>query len=398
LKSRVAVLRVTPDRILTDIDRLVDLAGVSSALAAGKTTILKDNISWHFPFPAANTTPWQLEGTIQALARRGFRDQVCVQNKTVVTNAFKGEDLNHYVPIFKRYQVPVLYNFKDEDMSWVRYEPKARMRVLKRIYPEGIYVPDFFFGKNIVHLPTTKCHIYTTTTGAMKNAFGGLLNTRRHYTHSWIHETLVDLLAIQKEMHPGIFAIMDGTTAGNGPGPRTMFPVVKNVMLASADQVAIDAVSAKMMGFDPLSIDYIRLAHEDRLGVGDPRNIEITGDVDAANENWHFHVGKNLVRIGGGDLIWFGPLKRFQKLFFHTPLVNGFILASDVYHDFYRWPLVDRRVFERWCETTEWGQMFLRYAQIGPQGHLSSVALAKEEPLAATSPHETTVPASSRIH
>ena len=106
---------------------------------AGKTTILKDNISWHFPFPAANTTPWQLEGTIQALARRGFTDQVCVQNKTVVTNAFKGEDLNHYVPIFKRYQIPVLYNFKDEDMTWVRYEPKARMRVLDRIFPEGIH-------------------------------------------------------------------------------------------------------------------------------------------------------------------------------------------------------------------------------------------------------------------
>ena len=94
---------------------------------------------------------------------------------------------------------------------------------------------------------------------------------------------------------------MDGTTAGNGPGPRTMYPVVKNVMLASADQVAIDAVSAKMMGFDPMSLDYIRLAHEDGLGVGDPRDIEIVGDIDVANENWKFHVGKNLVRVGGGD-------------------------------------------------------------------------------------------------
>ena len=200
------------------------------------------------------------------------------------------------MPIFKHYDIPVLYNFKDEDMTWVRYEPKARMRVLNSIFPEGIHIPDYFFGKNIVHLPTTKCHIYTTTTGAMKNAFGGLLNTRRHYTHSWIHETLVDLLAIQKEIHSGLFAIMDGTTAGNGPGPRTMYPVVKNVMLASADQVAIDAVSAKMMGFDPMSLDYIRLAHEDGLGVGDPREIEIVGDVDAASENWQFHVGKNLVR------------------------------------------------------------------------------------------------------
>src|SRR5436190_651106 len=330
MTSRVAVVRVTPETILSDIDRLVEIGGASSALARGKTTILKDNISWHFPFPAANTTPWQLEGTIQALNRRGFTSQVCVQNKTVVTNAFKGEDLNHYVPIFKRYDIPVLYNFKDGDMTWVRYEPKARMRVLNRIFPEGIHIPDFFFGKNILHLPTTKCHIYTTTTGAMKNAFGGLLNTRRHYTHSWIHETLVDLLAIQKEIHSGLFAIMDGTTAGNGPGPRTMRPVVKNVMLASADQVAIDAVSAKVMGFDPLCLGYIRMAHEQGLGVGDPAGIEIAGDVDAARENWRFHVGKNLVRIGGGDLIWFGPLRRFQKLFFRTPLVNGFILASYV--------------------------------------------------------------------
>ena len=75
-KSRVAVLRVAPDTVLSDIDRLMELAGVSQALAPGRTTILKDNISWHFPFPAANTTPWQLEGTTLALKARGFTDQV----------------------------------------------------------------------------------------------------------------------------------------------------------------------------------------------------------------------------------------------------------------------------------------------------------------------------------
>ena len=152
------------------------------------------------------------------------------------------------------------------------------MLVLDKIFPDGIKIPDYFHGKNIVHLPTVKCHIYTTTTGAMKNAFGGLLNTNRHYTHSHIHETLVDLLPIQKEIHTGIFAVMDGTTAGNGPGPRIMEPVRKDVILASGDQVAIDAVAAKMMGFDPMSIQYIRLAHDAGLGVGDPREIEIVGD------------------------------------------------------------------------------------------------------------------------
>ncbi len=362
--ATVAALRTRPDRVLDDYERLVDLAHAPQHLASGATTILKDNISWHFPFPAANTTPWQLEGTIHALRAQGFADLVCVQNKTVVTDAFKGEDLNGYLPIFRGYDIPVRYNFKDNDMRWVAIQPKAKMLVLDRIFPEGIHVPDFFFGKNIVHLPTVKCHIYTTTTGAMKNAFGGLLNTRRHYTHSWIHETLVDLLAIQKEIHSGIFAVMDGTTAGNGPGPRTMYPEIKNVLLASGDQVAIDAVAAKLMGFDPLTIPYIRLAHEAGLGVGDPREIDVVGDADLANESWNFKVGDNgASRVG--DIVWFGPLKPVQNVLMRTPLVNLFILGSEVYHDYYRWPAHDRRVFEGWLANTPWGQLFQEYHRVG---------------------------------
>ena len=359
----VAVLRTRPETVLEDYQRLLEMAGCRQALDATRTTILKDNISWHFPFPAANTTPWQLEGTILALKAAGFADLVCVQNKTVVTDAFKGEDLNNYLPIFRRHGIRVLYNFRDQDMRWIRYEPKSKMLVLDRIYPEGIYIPDYFLGKNIVHLPTVKCHIYTTTTGAMKNAFGGLLNTRRHYTHSWIHETLVDLLAIQGEIHAGVFAVMDGTTAGNGPGPRTMYPEVKNVILASADQVAIDAVAARMMGFDPMSIGYIRMAHEAGLGVGRTEEIEIVGD-DVSGESWGFSVGDNGASMVG-DLLWFGPLKGLQNLFFRTPLVNAFILGSELYHDYYRWPARDRHVFERWKASTPWGRLFQQYAGSG---------------------------------
>jgi intein/homing endonuclease/uncharacterized protein (DUF362 family) len=886
-RSKVAVLKVRPDHVLDDIDRLYDLAGVEIALKKGATTILKDNISWHFPFPGANTTPWQLEGTVLALKKRGYDDQVCVQNKTVVTDAFKGEDLNGYLPVFKRYGVPVRYNFKPEDMSWSIYKPKHKMLVLDQIFPEGIQIPDAFHGTNIVHLPTVKCvagdtrvmlgdgtlttiaelvaaqiaragivaldadgtshvdgdatvlamtpggairplrathfarsksgarklvriktrtgrqltatadhqlyteagwvaagqlaagsrlaiaramriegcpqplpqtharppmrsvvaragrtyteataqhivndyqagqsttkiaaavgmrwqsvqsilerhdvpiranvtpisvpattspafwrwmgylmaegcaedlaqgagkiwftnsepaiqdefvalsrelfevearrrprgqfsiyardlvrfleelglpvpldsgnkrvpdllfrcsdeeiaaflsayldgdghvsgkqaeisattrseqlaqdlvvlfarlgvaafvapvertipgvwdaprtyyqvtvagaavaelaalltlrhpekaerlgchedrlvtskqpsnwdtvpveparmaalraqlgltqeatglassvnniehgytrptprilrelldvyaaadttgaasdeitalralathdlawdhvesieavtgeidvyditvpeagsfvasgivahncHIYTTTTGAMKNAFGGLLNTKRHYTHSWIHQTLVDLLAIQKEIHSGLFAIMDGTTAGDGPGPRTMRPVIKDVMLASEDQVAIDAVAASMMGFDPMSLEYIKLADEAGLGNGRRENIEVVGDTRLADERWGFSVGDNGASMVG-DVMWFGPLKRFQKFFFHTPLVNVFVMGSEVYHDYYRWPLRDRRVFEKWRAETEWGQLFDHYQAHG---------------------------------
>jgi hypothetical protein len=53
---------------------------------------------------------------------------------------------------------------------------------------------------------------------------------------------------------------------------------------------------------------------------------------DAAS-NAASHVGKAL---------WFRPLRPLQRLFFHTPLVYAFVLASALYHDHYRWPLLDR--------------------------------------------------------
>jgi len=362
-RSQVAILYTTPETVLQDYQRLFDLAGGAQALQPGITTILKDNITWHFPMPATNTTPWQLEGTILALRQAGFNDLVCVQNQTVITNAFKGEDLNGYVPIFKGHDVLVRYNFRKEDMTWVPYKPKAKMLALDHIYPEGIHIPDYFIGKNIVHLPTVKTHMYTTTTGAMKNAFGGLLTKYRHYTHSWIHKTLVDLLAIQKEIHPGIFAVMDGTTAGDGAGPRMVQPIVKNVILASADQVAIDATAAMLMGFDPLKIEYIRLAHEQGLGCGDPGEIELVGD-DVAGENWGFHVGHNSHSFLAW-LAWYGPTRVFQKLVLRTPIVVIPTFIGEVEQDYMYWPLKYKAIAARWRETTTWGKLFQQYQQQG---------------------------------
>jgi hypothetical protein len=335
------------------------MAGINEALDRKTTTILKDNISWHFPFLSANTTPWQLEGTILGLKTAGFRDLVAVHNNTVVTNPFKGGRLNKLEPIYKRHSIPEKYNFLPEDITWEEYHPKTKMRVLHQIYPEGIRLPSFFHGKNIVHLPTVKCHIYTTTTGAMKNAFGGLLSTRRHYTHSVIHETLVDLLAIQQEIHSGIFTVMDGTFCGNGPGPRTMIPVEKGLVLASSDSVAIDAVAAKIMGFDPMTIDYIRMAHEDGLGVGRIQEIEIVG-MDISAMNFEFSVGHNFASRFG-HLFWFSPLRRIQRILFQTPLVYLFVFASYLYHDLIWWRFIGKHIMEAIKVNTTWGRFFEKY-------------------------------------
>ncbi|MBN1178713.1 MAG: DUF362 domain-containing protein, partial [Anaerolineae bacterium] len=198
---------------------------------------------------------------------------------------------------------------------------------------------------------------------------GGLLGTRRHWTHSVIHETLVDLLMIQQDIHPGLFAVMDGTFAGDGPGPRAMRFHEKDVILASADQVAIDAMSAYMQGFDPMNIPFIRLAHEMGLGVGDPNQIEIVGeDQDwVMSQNWHF-VQEDTFASKGQKMIYHGPLKPFENILLRSPLVPWSYFASNFYHNVYWYPFIGRKRVEEALHT-KWGRLFSEYgADAGLQG------------------------------
>ena len=253
----------------------MELAGVRSALPSGIETLLKINISWQHYYPACSSSPWQLDGVIRALKSAGYDQLTPVHNGTVVVDPREGALNNKHEVVTESHGLESVFL---EDVEWVDFVPESPMLALDKVYPNGFQIPRMLMDKNVVHLPTVKTHVFTTMTGAMKNAFGGLLNYQRHWTHSVIHETLVDLLRIQKEFHPGIFAVTDGTFAGDGPGPRAMRWHTKNVILASADQVAIDAVSAKLMGFDPMSIPFIRLADEHGLGHGRIDEIDIVGD------------------------------------------------------------------------------------------------------------------------
>ena len=358
-KPKVAVLKTSPQTVLEDYKKVMHLADYKKYVLPDKDTALKINISWHYFYPACSTTPWQLEGVIQTLLDDGYKNELihACHNRTVVVSAKRGERANKHLPVVQKYGLRNIHLYEDEE--WIRYEPKGKIRVLDQIFPKGIEIPKRMIGENIIHLPTMKTHVFTTMTGAMKNAFGGLLHEKRHWTHSVIHETLVDLLTIQKEIHTGIFAVMDGTIAGDGPGPRCMIPYVKDYILASGDQVAIDAVASKMMGFEPMELKFIRLAHEAGLGCGEIQNIEIVGE-DISDVNFSFQEAKNTIASYGQKLIYWGPFKPLEKFLLRTVLTPWSYVASVIFHDWIWHPFIGKQRTKKIMKSS-WGELFQRY-------------------------------------
>jgi uncharacterized protein (DUF362 family) len=352
LHSKVAVMKTNPKTVINDLKKVMDLANYKKSISKKFETILKLNLSWSLFFPACSTSPWQLDGVIRALKEDGYNKIYPVENKTVVTDPWKGVRLNGWDSVLKK------HNLKFQsltDVKWIKYEPKHDLLVLDKIFQDGIEIPEIFINKNIIHLPTMKTHGHSIITGAIKNSFGGLLKEARHHCHKYIHEVLVDLLIIQKDVHRGIFAVMDGTIAGNGAGPRTMIPVEKNYILASNDQVALDCVSAKMMGFDPLSIPFIKKCNDIGLGCGDFEQIEVIGE-DINSENWKFSSKKSIV-------IFFDRLLRLsfiEPLLFHTKIFKLCILGSFIYHDYFWYPFFGKNIIRKF-EKTEWGKLFNSY-------------------------------------
>ena len=356
-KAKVVVLKTSPESVVDDYSKLMHLADYGATISKDIPTLIKLNLSWTKYFPACSSQPWQVEGVIKTLIQDGFRKDMIfpVENKTVVTNPMEGSENNCWSTILNKFDLPFI---PLPDVKWIKYNFKAKLLRLDKIFPEGIEIPEMFIGKNVIHLPTVKTHGHSITTGAIKNAFGGLLKEVRHYAHKYIHEVLVDLMMMQKELHPGIFAVMDGTVCGDGAGPRTMEPKIKNFILASADPVSIDAISAKMMGFNPMEIPYIKMCDEMGLGIGNPANIDVIGQ-DISGINFGFKTKRSFV-IWGDQMLRKGPLRFLETIALHSPLVFWAPVASNIYHDYLWYPIIGKKIIKKFMKT-EWGKLFLTY-------------------------------------
>ena len=383
-KSQLFVIKTTPKTVLQDYKKLMHMANYERFYDKNSKIIIKLNLSWSKFFPACSSPPWQVDGVLRTMIKDGYNPKklFTAENRTVVTNIEKGLKGNKWMPIIKNlgvWFVPLtripFVPYESLRSKFLNLKNKKLLALDSKIFPEGFKIPKFYVGKPIIHLPTMKTHGHTGAMGgslkktseqmknggitcAMKNAFGGLLTKRRHFSHQYISEVLVDLLIIQKQIHPQIFSVVDGSVCGDGAGPRTMIPRIKNYLIAGYDQVAVDAVVAKMLGFEPLKLPAIKLAHEEGLGCGDFNQIEIIGE-DVSKINWNFKVKRSIV-IWGDQMVRKGPLQFLYPLFHSELFFLGPTYASMIYHDMLWYPLIGRQRIKKFYQT-EWGKVFKEY-------------------------------------
>ena len=112
-----------------------------------------------------------------------------------------------------------------------------------------------------------------------------------------------NLVALARVTKPHI-SIVDGFLAMHREGPRHGTSIPLGTIIAGTDAVAVDAVAAAVMGFDPRSIGYLAYADAAGLGTIDLDRITVVGD--AINDVRHpcvphsnYHVQRHWPRLSG---------------------------------------------------------------------------------------------------
>ena len=342
-RPKVAVLMTTPESVTEDYSRLLNLVSFGEVLPPGQDVFLAVDLTWHHFFPSCSTPPWQLDGIIHELLNIGYSaDSIhACYNKTTGVTVKKGEILNRQRIVLEKHGAHICHT--GEDARWTVHHPGKPLRVLGNIYPGGIPVPDRYINSPVIYLPTMKTHHTAIIAGALYSAFESILNEKRIRAHAQIHDALADTLVLLKELHPGMLAVMDGAFAGDGCGPRRLRPHITNVIAASQDPLALDAVTASMMGFDPLAIPFIRIAHEAGLGTGDIQEIELLGD-DISGMNFQFRVDPTPVDTLLGKLERTAPGSHLSML----------------YHDWY-WYIAAGEPRIKQVMKSQWWKLFESY-------------------------------------
>ena len=254
-------------------DLLDLLGGVSKFVKPNDRVVIKANLFAPFP-PPVSVDRRVVAALVRLFREAGARQVTVVEGVSVGTKQDRGRttsDCFKLLGIQSAVEEAGGEILSLDDDERVKVDVPGGMALHNIDYPRIILDADVF-----VELPCLKTHGMTLVTLGIKNLQGILTDEQKYLNHrDDLDQKLVDIHKVRK----ADLTVIDGLTAmeGMGAGEKGL-PVQMNVLLASADVVAIDAVASACMGIeDVLDVTTTRIAQHDGLGTADLSQIEVRG-------------------------------------------------------------------------------------------------------------------------
>lgn len=261
--SRVAIVK--GPRGHEPVYRALDFIGYREALKGWDRILIKVNFittkAWD---TGATTDPVVVEAIIRRLQELPL-EVLVVESDATVTNATKAFKVTGMAEMCERNGVEWL------NLSHVK--DRVELPIPDGLALKKITVPRIVAESAVISAAKMKTHSETGVTLGMKNMFGVLPDKMKGKYHMrGMHKVILD---INRAVRP-VLTVVDGFVAMEGRGPVGGKPVKMETIIAGSDVVATDATAARVMGFDPMRVPHIRMAHE--RGVGDMEGVEVVGD------------------------------------------------------------------------------------------------------------------------
>jgi uncharacterized protein (DUF362 family) len=231
--------------------QLLKQLGPEAGLRKGAKIGVKPNLvvakSWT---SGATTNPAVAAAVIEYFQARGFRDIIIIESAWLAVDTAKAFKTCGYDDLAKRYGVELVDVKKD------RTETRVFGGMKIDISSRALELDC------LVNLPLIKGHCQTGVTCALKNMKGLIPDREKRRFHAMgLHQPIAYL---NRMIAPSL-TIADGTCADlgfeEGGNPANL-----RTMVAGTDSVLIDAYAAKLLGYTPGDVEYIRIA--ERIGVG----------------------------------------------------------------------------------------------------------------------------------
>lgn len=302
-------IKKTGNNIVKAVSDVMDLGNYKEYIPKNSDIFLKVNLGWDLFIPGSITNPAVFEGVAKKLT--GYaKNLYVIESDQVLENVEKA---------FYKSKFCEIANYLN--IKWINLSKceKTVLSMPENKILKNITIPKLLNDAIIVTVPVMKTHDKTTVTISLKNQWG-CIPKMRHMYHLHLTEAISDVNAALKVR----FSVVDGTIALEGNGPKTGKPREMGIVAAGGDIVEVDSVCAKIMGFNPQSIQHLIEAKSRNLGV-----ISCSYIGDRLEPTKPFTPAKhNIV----SKIELFFRKSKMSDLIFKTPLFHLMLIGAKIYY------------------------------------------------------------------